>query len=62
MFQSIYSALWGEPATEAYLKQFHDLNSYEFALQERQKPAWLQTKAFKDQFAGGASLLKQLGI
>lgn len=62
LFQSIYMSLWGEPATENYLKGFKDMNSYEFALNERMKPAWLQTKAFKDQFANGSDLFKQIGI
>lgn len=63
MFQQIYMQLWGEPAPEAYLKSAANggLNSYEFALQERSKPAWTQTKAFKDAFTSKASLAVQMG-
>lgn len=63
MFQQIYMQLWGEPAPEAYLKSAANggLNSYEFALQERSKPAWTQTKAFKDAFTSKASLVVQMG-
>lgn len=64
MFQQVYMQLWGEPATEAYIKQAANggLNSYEFALQEKSKPAWIQTKAFKDAYDGVAGMLSRLGI
>jgi hypothetical protein len=64
MFQSIYMSLWGEPATEGYIKSIAKggLNSYEFSLMERSKPAWQQTKAFKDAFAARAGVLKQIGL
>lgn len=64
MFQQLYMQLWGEPAPETYLKSAANggLNSYEFALQERSKPAWIQSKAFKDSYDGLAGTLSRLGI
>lgn len=63
-FASIYEQLWGEPATENYIVQQvnQGLNSYEFALNERQKPAWLMSKAFKDTLASRVSLFHSLGL
>lgn len=64
MFAQIYQQLWGEPALENYIVQAvkSGMNSYEFALAERAKPAWTQTKAFKDSFSQRASFLKGLGL
>lgn len=63
-FAQVYQQLWGEPATEEYLMKAVSagFNVYEFALQERSKPAWTQSKAFKDAFSARAAMLKQLGV
>jgi hypothetical protein len=62
MLQQIYMQLWGEPAPESYIKSSSNLNSYEFALQEKSKPAWIQSKAFKDAYDGVAGMMSRLGI
>lgn len=62
MLQQIYMELWGEPAPESYIKANSNMNSYEFALNERAKPAWIQTKAFKDSYNGVAGMLSRLGV
>src|SRR5437868_2086867 len=64
LFQSIYVKLWGEPATEAYLKAAANSgeNTWEFTARERAKPEWADTKAYKDQAQSIADLLTQLGL
>lgn len=64
MFQTVYTQLWGEPATEAYLKAAANsgMNSWEFARQERNKPAWADTGAYKKKTEELATLLANLGL
>jgi hypothetical protein len=59
-FAQVYQDIWGEPETENYLiKAVNEgLNVWEFALQERQKPAFAQTNTFKDVFSRWAELLQ----
>jgi hypothetical protein len=63
-FQSTYMSLWGEPATEDYLKNAvnQGMNVWEFAAQERHKPAYRQTKTYRDRGSDLAELLHGLGI
>jgi len=64
LFQSIYMGLWGEPATEAYLKSAANsgLNTWEFAAAERAKPAWADTDAYKKKAEDLATMLANLGV
>ena len=64
MYQQVYSAIWGEPATEDYLKQAANegLNIWEFAYRERTKPAFFGSKTYKDKADQWVSLLKQMGV
>ena len=64
MFSSIYQQLWGEPATEAYLKSAANsgMNSWEFAAAERAKPAWADTDVYKKKSEELATLLANLGV
>jgi len=64
LFQSIYMGLWGEPATEAYLKAAANsgLNTWEFAAAERAKPAWADTDAYKSKADELATMLANLGV
>ena len=63
-FQAIYIQLWGEPATEAYLKSLANkgLNRWEFEELERNKPAFRRTETYRDQGSSLAELLAQLGV
>jgi hypothetical protein len=64
MFQSEYAQLWGEPATEDYIKAAVNagLNKWEFASRERQKPAFRHTETYRDKASALAELLHQLGL
>jgi len=64
MFQGVYNSLWGEPATEDYLKKVVNagLNRWEFEEGERQKPAFRRTETYRDQGSSLAELLGQLGV
>lgn len=63
-FQSVYSSLWGEPATEEYLKAAVQagLNRWEFEDRERHKPAFIKTNTYRDQASSLEDLLAQLGV
>jgi len=63
-FAGIYQQLWGEPATEAYLAQAVNagLNTWEFAEQEKSKPAFSKTETYKKQAQSLADLLSNLGV
>lgn len=63
MYQSVYQSIWGEPATEAYLKTAANqgLNVWEFAFQERSKPAYFSSKTYDDKADYWVGVLKQLG-
>lgn len=63
MLQSVYSQIWGEPATEAYLRKAvnQGLNIWEFAFRERQKPAYFGSKPYKDKADEYASLIHSMG-
>lgn len=63
-FQSIYQQIWGEPAPTDYLMAAakQGLNTWEFAFQERSKPAYIGSKGYKDQVDQWASLLHQMGV
>jgi len=63
-FASIYMQLWGEPATEAYLKSAANsgMNTWEFAAAEREKPAWATTDVYQKKAADLATLLANLGV
>jgi hypothetical protein len=62
-FQSVYTQLWGEPATEEYLKNAinQGANRWEFAEHERKKPAFRKTKTYRDDASARAELLHNLG-
>jgi len=62
-FQSVYTSLWGEPATEEYLKHaiLAGANRWEFEDHERKKPAFRKTKTYRDQGSSLAGLVEQLG-
>lgn len=64
MFQQLYMQLWGEPATEAYIKSAANsgLNSWEFAAREKAKPEWSQTEAYKKQAQSLADMIRGWGI
>ena len=64
LFQSIYIGLWGEPATEAYLKSAVNsgVNTWEFAAAEREKPAWATTDVYKNKAEELATMLANLGV
>ena len=63
-FAQLYQQLWGEPATEAYLAQAVNagLNTWEFAEQEKSKPAFSKTETYKKQAQSLADLLSNLGV
>ena len=63
-FAQIYQQLWGEPASEGYLIQAVNsgMNTWEFARQERNKPAWADTGAYKKKADELATLLANLGV
>jgi hypothetical protein len=63
MFQSVYTALWGEPATEDYLKAAVNagLNQHEFNMRERRKPAFVKTEAYRNQASELAEIVNQVG-
>jgi hypothetical protein len=63
-FAQVYQQMWGEPATEEYIMSAVNdgLNVWEFADNERHKPAFVTTKTFKDGFGSIVDLLKQLGV
>jgi hypothetical protein len=63
MFQSVYTSLWGEPATEDYLKAAVNagFNQHEFEMRERRKPAFVKTEAFRDQASSLAEIALQVG-
>ena len=60
-FAQAYMELWGEPATEAYLMKAVNagLNTWEFAAQERAKPEWANTPAYKQTAGSLAGALGQ---
>lgn len=62
-YQTVYQSIWGEPADEAYLKSAANqgLNVWEFAYQERTKPAFFGSKVYNDKADQWVSLLKSLG-
>lgn len=62
-FQSIYTSLWGEPATEAYLKKAANagLNRWEFEEIEMNKPAFRKTKTYKDKYSSFDDLVATVG-
>ena len=64
LFQSIYIGLWGEPATESYLKSAVNsgVNTWEFAAAEREKPAWATTDVYKNKAEELATMLANLGV
>lgn len=64
LFNQIYMQLWGEPATEAYLKAAANsgMNTWEFARAEREKPAWADTDAYKKKADDLATMLANLGV
>jgi hypothetical protein len=63
-FGSVYSSLWGEPATEEYLKAAvgNGLNRWEFEARERSKPAFRKTKTYRDQASSIAETLNGMGF
>ena len=64
-FQSVYQQLWGETATEAYIKSAINkgLNVWEFADKERHKPAWFRrSEAARDKSSSLAKMLHDLGV
>lgn len=64
LFQSIYVSLWGEPATEAYLKSAAQsgMNTFEFQAHEMSKPAFADTKTYQGKAQSVADLLSSLGV
>jgi hypothetical protein len=64
LFRSIYMQLWGEPATEAYLKSAaaSGMNTWEFARAERNKPAWADTDVYKKKTEDLATMIANLGV
>jgi len=64
LFSSIYLSIWGEPATDAYLRSAANRgwNSYEFAVNERSKPAYLMSRNFEESFDSRGSFLANLGV
>jgi hydroxypyruvate isomerase len=64
MFQSVYTQLWGEPATEAYLKAAAKagLNVTEFAWRERHKPEFVQSESFRNKASSLADMLHSMGV
>jgi hypothetical protein len=63
-FATIYMQLWGEPATDGYLTAAakSGMNIWEFALRERQKPAYFTTKSGKDAVFGWVEKMAQAGL
>jgi hypothetical protein len=63
-FQSIYQALWGEPATQEYLKAavHAGLNVWEFQERERHKPAFRKTQTYRTEADQWAKMLHGLGV
>jgi hypothetical protein len=63
-FQSIYQALWGEPATQEYLKAavHAGLNVWEFQERERHKPAFRKTQTYRNEAEAWAKMLHGLGV
>jgi hypothetical protein len=64
LLQQMYISIWGEPATEEYLAQSAKagLNQWEFAYQERVKPAYFLSPDYKKKEDSWATLLHQLGV
>ena len=64
LFRQVYISLWGEPPTEAYIKSAANsgMNSWEFARQERNKPAWADTDVYKKKADELATMLANLGV
>lgn len=63
-FSTIYMQLWGEPATEDYLRQAAQsgMNIWEFALRERSKPAYFTTKSGKDSIFSWVEKMASAGL
>jgi hypothetical protein len=63
-FQSVYSQLWGEPATEAYLKNLisKGFNRWEMEDYERNKPAFMKTETYRDEATSLAEMLAGMGV
>ena len=57
---SAYYTLWGLMPPPGYVEKNASLNVYEFIEQERQKPAFMQSKTAEQEFAGFASQLARL--
>lgn len=64
LFRSAYIQLWGEPPTEAYLKQaaHSGMNVTEFVERERSKEAFKKTKTYQDEFKGLLTAARQAGV
>jgi hypothetical protein len=64
LFRSAYISLWGEPPTEAYVKQaaHSGMNTTEFIQRERMKNDWQFTKAYKDAAKGLFDAIRQMGV
>jgi len=63
-FGSIYKELWGEPATEEYLRAAvkKGWNIWEFEDHERHKPAFLKTDTARTEAEGYFEFLRNAGI
>jgi hypothetical protein len=63
-FQSVYQSLWGEPATQEYLKAavHAGLNVWEFQERERHKPAFRKTQTYRNEAESWAKMLHGLGV
>lgn len=63
-FQAVYTQLWGEPATEAYLKNLINkgFNRWEMEDFERSKPAFARTETYREEASNLAELLGNMGV
>ena len=64
LFRSAYIQLWGEPPTEAYVKQaaHSGMNTTEFVARERMKDAFSNTKTYKDEAKSLLDALRSMGV